>query len=271
MNAMPVLRPLVLACLLQFATPVKSQITILPNAYAHNDYWHKRPLFDALKNGFTYVEADVFLRDDQLIVAHTMPLFGKKRSLEQLYLKPLLEYTSTETNEEKYPITLVIDIKSGACKTYTALLQLLENYRSMLSSYENGTFYQRSVTVVITGHKPLNLIDNNGDRLVFADEDLRKTGKEPFQNLYTLASCKYSHIIKWKGKGSMPAEDRQQLKDYVAQAHANGRKVRLWASPENKAVWAALLQCNVDLINTNKLEKLKNFLTSQQALIAKAR
>jgi hypothetical protein len=43
------------------ANSTNAQTIILPNAYAHNDYWHKRPLLDALDNGFTYVEADVFL------------------------------------------------------------------------------------------------------------------------------------------------------------------------------------------------------------------
>jgi len=33
----------------------------LLNAHAHNDYLHKNPLFDALKNGFTSVEVDIHL------------------------------------------------------------------------------------------------------------------------------------------------------------------------------------------------------------------
>ena len=37
------------------------QVVPLPNAHAHNDYEHKRPLFDALDHGFCSVEADVFL------------------------------------------------------------------------------------------------------------------------------------------------------------------------------------------------------------------
>jgi hypothetical protein len=132
-------------------------------------------------------------------------------------------------------------------------------------------FYQGRVTIVLTGHRPYRLINAASDRLIFVDEDLRKTDKDYCHNLYPIASCKYSKISKWKGKGIMPAEDRVQLKNYVSLAHANGRKVRLWASPENKTVWATLLQCDVDLINTNKLEKLKNFLTDKQVLVAKAK
>ena len=42
----------------------------LPNAHAHNDYEHDRPLLDALDHGFTSIEADVFLVEGQLLVAH---------------------------------------------------------------------------------------------------------------------------------------------------------------------------------------------------------
>ncbi|MEJ7680273.1 MAG: hypothetical protein WKG06_20945 [Segetibacter sp.] len=50
-----------------------SQNIHLPNAYAHNDYWHKRPLFEALENGHTHIEADIFLRKGNLIATHIFP------------------------------------------------------------------------------------------------------------------------------------------------------------------------------------------------------
>ena len=44
----------------------------LAQAHAHNDYEHERPLFDALEHGFTSVEADVWLVDGELLVAHDL-------------------------------------------------------------------------------------------------------------------------------------------------------------------------------------------------------
>ena len=44
----------------------------LAQAHAHNDYEHDRPLFDALEHGFTSVEADVWLVDGELLVAHDL-------------------------------------------------------------------------------------------------------------------------------------------------------------------------------------------------------
>src|SRR5258708_18978619 len=51
--------------------PSQAQTVPLTRVHAHNDYEHKRPLFDALDDGFCSVEADIFLVDGQLLVAHT--------------------------------------------------------------------------------------------------------------------------------------------------------------------------------------------------------
>ena len=45
----------------------KAQSTPLSNAFAHNDYLHKRPLLDALDNGFVNIEADIFLKGNKLV------------------------------------------------------------------------------------------------------------------------------------------------------------------------------------------------------------
>lgn len=254
---------------------VTAQTSILPNAFAHNDYRHKRPLLDALENGFTYVEADVYLRNNQLIVAHILPFFKKKKTLEALYLKPLMEYLlsnekdKNENDINNCPLTLMIDIKSDANKTYEALLLVLDKYKSILSGYEDGQTTLRNVTIVLSGHKPYELIKKNDSRFVFMDEDLKNAGTDTTTNMYPMASCKYSSLIKWKGKGVIPEIELHRLEYYVTQAHNNGRKVRLWASPENKIVWSELLKCNVDLINTDKLKSLRKFLLKDNLVIAK--
>jgi hypothetical protein len=44
-----------------------AQCIPLVNAFAHNDYRHKHALFDAEKNGYTHIEADIFLHDNKLV------------------------------------------------------------------------------------------------------------------------------------------------------------------------------------------------------------
>ena len=77
--------------------------------------------------------------------------------------------------------------------------------------------------------------------------------------MYTTASCKYSSLVKWKGKGDILEGERERLTDLVNKAHLAGTKVRLWAAPEKEVVWHFLRNCGVDLINTDKLLALKKF------------
>jgi hypothetical protein len=253
---------------------VYSQDIPLPNAYAHNDYWHKHPLFDALDNGFTKVEADVYLRDDQLIVAHILPILSRKRTLENLYLEPIRQCINNGDKRitgGSYPLLLMIDIKSAGESTYEKLEQVLEKYRPILSSYQNGVYTQRYVTVVLTGHKPLAMLKAQQSRVAFMDEDLLRVRQDTINHhIYQTASCKYSRLLKWRGKGEVPADEQTRLCAYVAQAHKRGEKVRLWASPENAVVWKELLNCGVDLINTDKLPQLRSFLLAEHKTYAKA-
>jgi hypothetical protein len=234
----------------------------LDNAFSHNDYWNKHPLYDALNNGYTYVEADVYLRGNKLVVAHILPCLRKKQTLERLYLEPLLNGRYKNGKElPDYPVTLVIDIKSNAGRTYRMLDSTLEKYKSILTSYENDSITRRRVTVVLSGNKPYALLKSQTCRRAFIDEDLRKINGDMLQGkMFLTASCRYSHLLKWYGKGTMPDSQKEKLCRYIAMAHQNEQKVRLWASPENTRVWKILLDCGVDLINTNKLVKLKRFL-----------
>src|ERR1700757_3608506 len=88
----------------------------IPHGFAHNDYLHKHPLYDALGNGFTNIEADIFLKNGKLIVAHIFPYFKGHRTLETLYLEPLAKRIA-KNNGRVYthyssPIILMIDIKT---------------------------------------------------------------------------------------------------------------------------------------------------------------
>ena len=42
----------------------------LQKCHSHNDYLHKIPFFDAYNLGFGSIEVDVFLVNNQLLVAH---------------------------------------------------------------------------------------------------------------------------------------------------------------------------------------------------------
>lgn len=252
-----------IACLLFFCLRTTAQPFFLPHAYAHNDYWHKRPLLDALDNGFTHVEADVYLRHSRLVVSHNPPFFRRRHTLDELYFRPLLQRFIQDSAHQQSPmdtIVLMIDIKSKSGRTIRALNRFLDKYKPILSTYEDGKVTIRNLTLVITGHRRLSSPDNNGPEYLFVDADLKNMDhqREP-SDLYLTASCRYSSLISWKGRGEIPLFQQHRLRSLIERAHSIGAKVRLWGSPDNTPVWNFLMRCGVDLINTDKLVNLRNY------------
>src|SRR5688572_20087049 len=68
------------------AITTSAQPMPLAAAHAHNDYEHTRPLLDALDLGYCSVEADIFLVNRQLLVAHNLEDTRPERTLQSLYL-----------------------------------------------------------------------------------------------------------------------------------------------------------------------------------------
>src|SRR5262245_26442745 len=93
-----------------------------PRGHAHNDYLHLHPLQDALRLGFTSVEADVFLSGGELLVGHDAAMLRSHRTLERLYLEPLRAHFAARGDAARgEPFLLLIDIKRDGAAVYGAL------------------------------------------------------------------------------------------------------------------------------------------------------
>ena len=242
-------------------------ITPLPNAHAHNDYYHDRPLMDALDHGFCNIEADIYLVGNELFVAHDPDELEQKRKLTDLYLDPLLKRMRANGGRvyrNGPTVTLLIDIKREGEKVFPVLRETLLKYREMLSCNENGRFKQGAVQIVISGDRPKKLIADDNDRLMGIDGRLSDLNSEMPADLMPLISDRWGSHFKWRGEGPIPATEKAKLYNYVTQAHKEGRKVRFWATPESTNVWKVLVEAKVDMINTDKLEELRKFLTDKE-------
>ena len=64
-------------------------------------------------------------------------------------------------------------------------------------------------------------------------------------------------------------KERKKLSALVQSAHMQGKKIRFWGTldfpcPARKEVWRELLAAAVDLINTDDLKGLREFLTERE-------
>jgi hypothetical protein len=75
--------------------------------------------------------------------------------------------------------------------------------------------------------------------------------------------------FRWRGEGPIPEAEKTRLREFTAKAHKHGRLVRFWATPERVAVWKELRADGVDLLNTDKLSDLRQFLLEEEGHGAK--
>ena len=58
----------------------------------------------------------------------------------------------------------------------------------------------------------------------------------------------------------MTSEDKVYALFSVQRAHSQGRRLRLWAAPDNPGGWTELHDAGVDLFNTDHLAEMETFL-----------
>src|SRR5688572_26978052 len=140
--------------------------TPLIQAHSHNDYEHSRPLWDALEQGFCSIEADIYLVDGQLLVAHDRKDVRSDRTLQALYLEPL-QMLARKNRGRVYPngpsLTLLVDIKSEAEPTYKALEGVLQKFAPILTRFRSGKIETNAVTVILSGNRPRERLLAQGD------------------------------------------------------------------------------------------------------------
>jgi hypothetical protein len=235
------------------------------SGHAHNDYLNKPALFEALNAKLISVEADVHLMKGDLYVAHVRPLGrNKNRSLENLYLKPLFQHIQKNQGNvyPNYdgPFYLMIDFKNGSEEMFAQLVALLNKYKSMLTVIENGEMKQGAVTVFLSGSRPTDAVLNAEPKLSFLDGRPSDIGKGYSANLMPVISDSYRSQLKWNGHGIMPETEQQKLKELASKVHAEGKKLRLWASPDNPNAWKVFRELGIDLINTDTPKKFAEFM-----------
>ena len=239
--------------------------TPLVNAHAHNDYEHARPLLDALDRGFCSIEADVWLVDGQLLVAHDRGKVKPERTLQALYLDPLRARVK-ENGGRVYAggpsLTLMVDVKSGAADTWLALRAALRPYESILTRFGRDGIETGAVTVIISGNRARDLMASDTNRLAAYDGRLADLESGTTPQFIPLVSDQWLRISNWRGGTGkpLPVDDERKLRQTVSKAHAQGRRIRFWGAPDTPEVWAVFRKAGVDLLNADDLDGLREFL-----------
>ncbi|MEO9326199.1 glycerophosphodiester phosphodiesterase family protein [Nocardioides sp. C4-1] len=252
---------------------VPRQARPLAQAHAHNDYEHDRPLLDALDHGFTSVEADVWLVDGELRVAHDLADATPGRTLERLYLSPLSARAAMNDGSVyprgRRPVQLLIDAKSAAGPTWAAIDAALRNHPGLFTRFTPSSTEPGAVTAVISGNRDLPAMQAQTDRRAGYDGRSGDLGGPLPSSVMPLVSDNWTTLFTWAGVGRMPSSERTTLRRMVRTAHDRGQRIRFWATPDvagraRDAVWRELVDAGVDHVNTDDLAGLERFLSRRR-------
>jgi alkaline phosphatase len=226
------------------------------HVFAHNDYVRDVPFFTAYELGVGYIEADVFLRNGKLFVAHDDHEIQPGRTLDSLYLKPLqLQVRLHGGNVYESPaqeLTLMIDLKTEGTSTLTAVTEAISQYPELRDA--------RTLRIMISGSVPDPALWENYPSYIYFDG-------RPGIN-YTPAQWKRIHMIstsfgqhvKWDGHGQLPREAAKKIRALMKEAHAAGKKFRLWGTPDLENAWRQFMDLKMDVILTDDVVGLVDFI-----------
>lgn len=236
-------------------------LSLLPNAHAHNDYAHRRPLLDALDQGFLSVEIDVFLVDGEFRVGHSRQELKPGRTLETLYLEPLARRVKSNRGTvygQKGVLTLLIDLKEDGARLEPELTKHLRPYAWMLSDRIGSTVRVRAAQVILSGARTKGCADRDG--FLFKDGRVEDLADSAIRTPWV--SGNYGGLLG-SSKSPLPPEARARLADLVERTHASGKRLRLWGAPDHRTAWSELRGAGVDLLNTDRLVEMRRYLTER--------
>jgi glycerophosphoryl diester phosphodiesterase len=230
------------------------------NAHAHNDYEHPVPFYTAYNAGFGSIEADVFPVNGLLIVAHSKKEIQLQRTLDNLYIQPLLQELQKDRNRK---VNLLIDIKENYKECLQLLMKELKPLKKYLFSNENNN---NPVTILISGERPPPAEYKNYPDYIFFDDDL-KLFHSPYEwRRVGLVSLSFQRYSGWNGQGTLAEKDKDTLHYVIDSVHNAGKKIRFWAAPDNENSWRTQMKLGVDLIGTDKIPVLSEFLKKRSSI-----
>lgn len=225
--------------------------------FAHNDYAGPIPFFKAYELRVGYIEADVFLKDGHLLVAHEVDEIDASKTLERLYLQPLNKVLNDSSNAgNRHEFTLMIDLKTEGVTTLDALVRLLKKYPELTES--------NTLSFMISGNVPDPALWGNYPAYIFFDgRPGIDYSPEQWERIAMISTNFRSHV-QWDGRGELPSPARQRINTLVDAAHEHGKKFRFWATPDHDNAWRVLLDADMDVIVTDRPADLVNFLRTQR-------
>lgn len=225
--------------------PLPAQVYTTARAHSHNDYEQQYPFQLAYREQYGSIEADIHLLNGVLYVAHDAGAISPSRTLTHLYLDPL---NALQPVGRK--LQLLIDIKTAAVATLDTLVSVLNTYPAII--------HNPNITIVISGNRPPVASYTSYPSFIWMDG---RTGSTYTKEALSRIALISASIQQYAGTTWPPNQQADSLiRKAISDAHALGKPIRFWATPDTPDAWSLLLSWGVDYINTDHLIELREYL-----------
>ncbi|KRD10330.1 alkaline phosphatase [Flavobacterium sp. Root901] len=242
---------------LQFFLFVQAQEYSSSNIHSHNDYAGALPFYGAYSNEAGVIEADVFLVNNELFVAHNFKDITAANTLKNMYLDPLsskLKTLGSKAYASGKPLILMIDIKSDAEPTLKAIAQQLKTFPDIISN--------QNIKVVISGNRPDQSQWAAYPLFIYFDGRLNEEYTAEQLARVEMISEDLKQITVWNGKGVLTQTDLEKIQSIIKKVHNQNKKIRFWATQDNVNTWMTLMNLKVDFIGTDNVPELTHFINN---------
>ena len=217
--------------------------------HSHNDYAQDFPFWKAYIHGASSIEADIFLKNDELYVTHSEDEIQADFTLENLYLKPLADLAKAGKLRN---LQLLIDLKSESKTSLKKLVEVLNSYPELTQSDK--------ISFVISGNRPRpNEYKDYPGFIEFDHQDLSDLEKTDLTKV-ALISQNFRDYSVWNGLGRITAPELKKVEAAIKKAHDAGKLFRFWGAPDTKTAWSRFAEMSVDFINTDKPAEASKYL-----------
>ena len=227
--------------------------------HAHNDYQKTEPLTNALRHKVFSIEADIYLSDNRLLVAHDKKELSAAKRLDSLYLKPIIDlfrrHKGTISEDSSYTPVLMIDIKENGEAAIAQLIKLVSIYRSVFDRSVNA----KAVQLVISGDRGSSSTWTYYPSYIFFDGRPKETyDSATLQRVAFISDSYFNYINPQDSNNSLIGQG-------VKKVHGMGKLFRLWASPDNPESWQLQQELGIDIINTDKVAECRNYFLNNKS------
>lgn len=215
--------------------------------HSHNDYLQNVPFWNALSSGANIIEADVWLKNNALYIAHTQNEIVENNTLQNLYLNPLQQAVQNKQLTAS-KLIVMIDVKSNAEKTLKKVISVLKKYPELIA--------QNNIEFLISGNRPKPSTYYTYPSYIYFDhQELNNTLSPKNWDKVGMVSTSFKKYSEWNGKGRLTHNDFAKVNEVIVAAKKLNKPFRFWATPDSKTAWRAFVEMGVNVINTDMPHK----------------